>query len=149
MSEPEMSSWTTWDGKAVSRDEPHGVSVIVYRQRGDGVELLILHRTYADDPDGAWAWTPPSGARFPGEEPTECAARELLEETGLQLPLRHISRAVESWYLYAAEAAPHDEIVLDAEHDEYAWVPMAEALRRCQPAQVSEGIRAVVSALGL
>ncbi|MEZ4664513.1 MAG: NUDIX domain-containing protein [Caldilineaceae bacterium] len=146
MREPEM---TTWDGQAVSHAEPHGASIIVYRQNGGAVELLILHRAHATEPNGDWAWTPPSGARYPDEEPMDCAARELLEETGLRLAIRHIPRDVESWYLYAAEAAPHDEVVLDAEHDQYAWVSVAEAIQRCQPAQVSEGIRVVVRALGL
>lgn len=146
MSEPEM---TTWDGKAVSRAEPHGASIIVYRQNGGAVELLILHRAHAAERNGDWAWTPPSGARYPEENPADCAARELWEETGLRLALRHIPRNVESWYLYAAEAAAQAEIVLDAEHDQYAWVSVAEAVQRCQPAQVSEGIQTVVSKMGL
>ncbi|MCB9150788.1 MAG: NUDIX domain-containing protein, partial [Caldilineaceae bacterium] len=133
----------------VSRAEPHGASIIVYRQNGGAVELLILHRAHAADPNGDWAWTPPSGARYPSEEPAACARRELWEETGLRLDIRYIPRAVQSWYLYAAQAAPHDEVVLDAEHDQYAWVSVAVAIRRCQPAQVSESIRTVVDALGL
>ena len=146
MNEPEM---TTWDGKAVSRTEPHGASIIVYRQNDKVIELLILHRAHADEPNGDWAWTPPSGARYPGEEPADCARRELWEETGLRLDIRYIPRAVQSWYLYAAQAAPHDEIVLDGEHDQYAWAPVAEAVRRCRPAPVSDGIQTVVDALGL
>ena len=39
------------------------------------------------------------------------------------------------------------EPVLDAEHDRYEWVDQAEALRRCQPAAVADGVAIAAAAL--
>jgi len=52
--------------------------------KGGGWEYLPLHRAhrgagYAGD----WAWTPPSGARLPGEPVLAGALRELKEEAGI------------------------------------------------------------------
>lgn len=49
---------------------------VVYRQGSAGVELLLVHRDRYDD------WTFPKGKRDEGENDRECAAREVLEETG-------------------------------------------------------------------
>ena len=72
----------TWDGKPVSSDPPFGVTIIVRRRSPLAETYLLLHRSNTDD-DEEWAWTPPSGARFPSEPVAECAKRELGEETGL------------------------------------------------------------------
>ena len=79
---------TTWDGKPVASEAPFGAAIVVYRRGPEGLEFLILHRAYDDaDFEGDWAWTPPSGARYPAESIKACAARELVEETGLALKL--------------------------------------------------------------
>ena len=58
----------TWDGLPVSDTDPRGASVIVYREGKAGLEVLVLHRAHrGPDFEGDWAWTPPSGARQPGE----------------------------------------------------------------------------------
>jgi 8-oxo-dGTP pyrophosphatase MutT (NUDIX family) len=53
--------------------------VVVWRDNGGVREYLLLQRRLAGgvDFDGAWAWTPPSGARKPGEMVDAAAAREL------------------------------------------------------------------------
>ncbi len=142
---PPFVGSTTWDGTPISREKPYGSSVIVWRTAGEAREYLILHRTAAGPPDyeGDWAWTPPSGARQPGETVEDGARRELLEETGLELGLMETGAESEEWVVYAAEAPPGADIELDAEHDRYRWVSADEAARLCLPSTVGRSILAV------
>ncbi|HEY76962.1 MAG TPA: NUDIX domain-containing protein [Thermoflexia bacterium] len=134
----------TWDGRPVSPEPPYGATVVVYRRGVGGVEFLVLHRAHEGvGYEGEWAWTPPSGARYPGEPIEECAARELREETGLTLPLERTGYGDERWYVYMAEAEPGDEVRLGEEHDRCEWVGAEEAIRRCLPEQVSAPLRSV------
>lgn len=135
---------TTWDGRPVSREKPYAVSVVVWRQVGER-EFLVPHRRHAggEGYEGDWAWTPPSGARLPDEHPDDAARRELLAETGLaatSTPTR--CRPSDEVALHIAEAPLVAEIVLDDEHDRYAWLPLDEAMRRCLPAVVGAGLAA-------
>lgn len=140
--------WTTWDGKPISREEPHGVSIVVYRRAGDGYQFLLLHRAYnGPNYEGDWAWTPPSGARLPGEPPAACAARELREETGLSLTPRPTALGSPQWAVYLVELNADAPITLDAEHDRFEWVSLADALRRCRPPVVAGALRRVGSFL--
>jgi len=47
--------------------------------------VLLIEMHDPARPDRGWYWFTPGGGREPGESQTECAARELLEETGLRL----------------------------------------------------------------
>jgi len=129
----------TWDGVPVAREPPYACCVVVWREGDGGREFLVLHRAHFGlEFAGDWAWTPPSGARQPGEPPDEAAARELHEEAGLELPFE----PAESWpslevALYVAQAPRDAEIVLGAEHDGFRWLPLAEAAARCLPAEVA------------
>jgi 8-oxo-dGTP pyrophosphatase MutT (NUDIX family) len=132
----------TWDGVPVAREAPYACCIVVWRPAGEcGREYLVLHRAH-EGPDyaGDWAWTPPSGARQPTEEPDAAARRELREETGLELPLRRIEPLNEEVALYLAEVPPTAEIVLDAEHDALRWLPLDEAAALCLPAVVADGL---------
>lgn len=146
----------TYDGKPVAQDPPHGAAVIVHRRGERGLELLILRRAHtgptSDEPPspgqdevGDWAWTPPAGARLPGEPVGLCAQRELLEETGLVLPLRLTAAGSPLWRVFTALARPDAQVVLDGEHDAYEWVGLDEALRRCRPQMVADQIRAAMT----
>ena len=140
----------TWDGHPVSPEPPFGATVVVYRLVEGGAEFLVLHRPHAArEHDEDWVWTPPSGARYPGEEIAACAVRELAEETGLDLVPVPVRLGEAEWYLYAAQMAEPGPIRLSAEHDEWRWVPLARALEMCRPEVVAEGIGAVAAALGL
>lgn len=92
--------------------------------------------------EGEWAWTPPAGARQPGETPHAAAARELKEEIGLALPLKPLpdASASEDVALYAAEAPLDAEVVIDDEHDRFLWLPLADALPKCLPPVVASGL---------
>src|SRR5690348_6262932 len=53
-------------------------NVVVVNNRG---ELLLIHRTDNDN------WAIPGGAMEPGESLSDCAVRETLEETGVQVEI--------------------------------------------------------------
>lgn len=135
----------TWDGLPVSDEKPYGASVIVWRRDGVGREFLLLHRRAAGgiDFEGDWAWTPPSGARFPGEALEDAARRELLEETGLELPFESSGHSGDDWGVFVAEAPPDARVVLDDEHDRFVWLPAAEAAAKCLPPRVGRTLLAV------
>lgn len=139
---------TTWDGLPVSPEPPFGASIVVYRQCGAEVEILLLHRAQ-EGVEGDWAWTTPAGARLPQEPIEVCARRELREETGLDLPLQTANLGNGDWAAYAVAIDHSDAITLDAEHDRYAWVDITTALSRCQPAVVSDTVRNVLVHLNL
>ena len=108
----------------------------------------MLHRAHHGlDDAGEWAWTPPAGARDPGENVLACARRELVEETGLDLVPRPVE-VERDWALFVAEAPapPGAEVTLDDEHDAYAWLSLDEACARCLPAVVADGLRVAATA---
>ncbi len=142
VSDPPIQGFgSTWDGLPVARDKPYGVSILVWRDRGDR-EWLMLHRKHhGPDYAGDWAWTPPSGARLPDETVLECAERELREETGLSLRLVPTRLGSPEWHAYVARASPEVQVELDAEHDRYEWVSLEEAAARCLPAFVGQSFR--------
>lgn len=133
----------TWDGAPVSREKPHGATVIVYRLKNGRIEFLVLHRSYSGpDYEGDWAWTPPSGARFLGEPVEDCARRELAEETGLDVPVRQTSFGKDDWWVYLAEAPGNTRVRLSEEHDRFLWLSVEEVVAYCRPAVVADPIRA-------
>jgi len=136
----------TWDGEPVSPTPPYGATVVVYRRAGGQPRFLLLHRRpRGPESGGDWAWGPPSGARYPGEAVDRCAERELLEETGLRLPLRRTEAGSAHWAVFLAEAPADAGVVLSAEHGRSAWLSLAEAAEVVAPrsvrAQVIEAAR--------
>jgi 8-oxo-dGTP diphosphatase len=134
----------TWDGLPVARERPFAVAIVVWRMNRNRREFLLLHRFApgGGDYEGEWAWTPPAGARQPGETAQAAAARELREEIGLALPLTALpdASASEDVALYAAEAPLDAEVVLGDEHDRFVWLPLADALPKCLPPLVASGL---------
>jgi 8-oxo-dGTP pyrophosphatase MutT (NUDIX family) len=134
----------TWDGLPIAHEKPFAVAIVVWRTGASRREFLLLHRLApgGTDYEGDWAWTPPAGARQPGEAPGAAAARELEEEIGFALPLTPLvdASASEDVALYAAEAPLNAEVVLDEEHDRFVWLPLAEALPKCLPGFVASGL---------
>ncbi len=122
----------------ISRPQAQTVSVVVTREGPHGREVLLLKRTEAR---GGF-WQPVTGTVREGERPEQAAARELAEEVGHPLEVRALDyrhafalgqsappRIVEesafhaTWSGEPVRLAPH-------EHDEHAWLPVEEALRR-------------------
>lgn len=128
--------FTTWDGEPVSREPPHGATIVVASRAPDGWRYLLLHRMHRGPSwEGDWAWTPPSGSRKPGEDISACAARELREEAGLSASPRPVVTEDVGWAVFALEVPWGTEAVADGEeHDRLEWVSFDEARRRCRPA---------------
>ncbi len=141
---------TTWDGLPVSDERPHGATVVVYRRVAGSLELLLLHRAHhGPDYEGDWAWTPPAGARFPGEPVDACARRELREEAGLDLDVQPIPCGTPDWQVYLAEAPPTVAVDVsnDPEHDRYEWLSPSDAVARCLPTRVAEALERSIALL--
>lgn len=116
--------------------------MVVVRRIRDEAEYLVLHRAHrGPNYEGDWAWTPPSGARLPGEPVLAGAARELGEEAGITgarlLPVDLSGQ----WAVFAAEVPAGTGVRLDAEHDRFAWLPAVQAGRRCLPDVVLASFR--------
>ncbi len=140
----------TWDGEPISKEPPFGAAVVVYRRLGAEADaplaFLVLHRgQQGPDYEGEWAWGPPAGARHPGEPIAACAARELLEETGMRLPLLPTGVGTDDWPVYLAEASTDAAVVLSAEHDRYAWLPLDPAATLVSPERVRDSFLAAAA----
>ena len=109
--------------------------VLIHVRRGE--EFLCVHRV----PEKGGYWHTVAGGVEADEEWEAGALRELREETGIELAaLREIGGfeyVREDWEPepgkhvvvrgYLAEAPAGWEPRLDGEHDEYRWLPLAEA----------------------
>lgn len=142
--------FTTWDGEPVSRERPHGATVVVASRSPGGWRYVLLHRGHhGPDFAGDWAWTPPAGSRKPGEDVTACAIRELQEETGLHADPRPVLTRDTGWAIFVLEVPWGTPVAVDgAEHDRFEWVSYAEACRRIQPAPVAESFMLACEARG-
>lgn len=126
---------TTWDGLPASTEKPFGAIVVVFRIKSEKLEFLMLHRAHHGiEYEGDWAWTSPSGCRFPDEPINDCAERELYEEAGLRLKIKQVSNDIENWVIYTAEASTTNIVeLIDSEHDKFAWLTYDEAIKKCRP----------------
>jgi len=140
----------TYDGLPIAPDEPYGAAIVVRR----AARYLILHRAqHGPAYEGDWAWTPPSGSRQPGEAVLGAALRELTEEAGFvaaPADLRVLDLSGR-WVRFGLEVAASTQARVDPEHDRFDWVDPAEAIARCRPAAVADGIRLAesVAAVGI
>jgi lipoyl(octanoyl) transferase len=114
---------------------PHEVIVVVRR----GAEFLVLQRA----PERGGYWHLVAGGVEEGEPAAEAAARELLEEVGLEAPVVDLGRRFtyghEPWEpvevrfdevvveAFLADAPAGWEPVLDEEHDDVRWCSAEEA----------------------
>ncbi|GIG64687.1 GNAT family N-acetyltransferase [Phytomonospora endophytica] len=131
---------TTWDGLEIAADEPHGATIVVRRPiGGDRFEYLLLHRAHhGPDYAGPWAWTPPAGARQPGEAVEPAALRELKEEAGIDGADIHPIDLSDGWARFYTEVGEDAHVeLIDVEHDDYRWVDPQTAGRTCLPSAVA------------
>lgn len=136
-------AFTTYDGLPVSRERPHGATVVVASESPAGWRYLLLHRAHhGPDFEGDWAWTPPAGARLPGEDIAACAARELEEESGLRVTPKPLLVDDVDWAVFELVVPWPTPIAVDGvEHDRCEWVTLDEACARCLPAVVAQCLR--------
>jgi 8-oxo-dGTP pyrophosphatase MutT (NUDIX family) len=125
----------TWDGLVIASEPPYGASIVVRR----GADYLILQRRGALG-RGDWEWTPPSGARQPGESIEDCVIRELVEETGLSDVAPTLVSNAGDWQIWLAQVPADAVITLDREHVDYRWVSLDDALELCRPQTVADGL---------
>ena len=131
--------------------------VLVFVRRGD--EFLVLRRS----PSRGGYWHSVAGALEEGESYEDAAARELLEETGLEAtpvdagrPFAYSMDEEPEWRKYfqpgveeiavrtfVVDAPAGWEPELDFEHDEHRWCEAGEALELLYWPDVKEQFRAV------
>jgi 8-oxo-dGTP pyrophosphatase MutT (NUDIX family) len=116
------------------------VDLYVVRPAAAQMETLLLRRGKNTRCTGAWEAV--HGHIEGVELPVDAALRELHEETGLHpTKLYNLSR-VESFYqhrldeialipVFVAMTHPGDQVLLSDEHDDFAWMTLAEASHRC------------------
>lgn len=131
------------------------VSVTVVRRAAFGAEVLLLRRT----PERGAFWQTVTGHVEPGEPPDVAAAREVAEETGLELTLAQLD--YRHSFLLGAGEVPRlgeetafggewtgpGEVRLSAEHAEFRWVRWPEAAELLPFAGLREGARRAVERL--
>ncbi len=116
------------------REDVVAAGAVVVRGRNGG-EVLLVHRPKYDD----WAW--PKGKQDPGEHVTATAAREVLEETGVEIRLgRPLARqtylvsggrlkTVHYWLARAMGGKSLAGFVANKEIDDVRWVALDKAAR--------------------
>ncbi|MGI9657663.1 MAG: NUDIX hydrolase [Gaiellaceae bacterium] len=100
-------------------------------------ERVLLLRRAPDQRVAPGAWQCPAGKQEPGEAIEDTLARELHEETGLEVvsavPLGVTSSEFEAdgrpttWHQHSFLVDATDgDVVLSREHNDFRWVPLAE-----------------------
>lgn len=142
----------TWDGLPIASEPPFGATVIVTRPVSIGtIELLCLHR-HRLPADGDWAWGPPSGCRFPGEDIGVTARRELAEETSIVVDLARlidVPGVAGDWTTFTLGVPFGTVVTLSDEHDRSVWLTPEAALALVAPEVVRQQIRVALTRLGL
>ncbi len=109
----------------MSAQNPPRVGVAVLITRAD--QVLLVHR---GGPHGRDTWAPPGGHLDYGETPTECAAREVMEEIDAELTgIRFLGLTNDVFpyvhyitlWMGATLSGPEPRVAAPAELTELAW----------------------------
>ncbi len=90
----------------VKRTESYGGVVVRRTEVGDEV-LLIRPRT----DDGKVVWALPKGMKEDGETPEQAAAREVVEETGIQAEIVEELEPITYWFSWAPDRVRYRKTV--------------------------------------
>ena len=103
----------------------------------NGKELLMLHRNKKPNDVHEGKWIGVGGKLERGETPQECAAREILEETGLKVKpvLKGVITFPEfrpdlDWYTYVFKVTEFEGDLIDCNEGTLEWVPYDEVLSK-------------------
>ena len=103
----------------------------------NGREFLMLHRNKKPNDVHAGKWIGVGGKLERGETPQECAAREILEETGLKAKpvLKGIITFPEfppdlDWYTYVFKVTEFEGELIDCNEGTLEWVPYDQVLSK-------------------
>jgi len=158
-----VRSRRAYDGRLIKVDAdtvmgPNGTEfdLEVIRHPGAAAIVPLLSDLDAEDPSillleqyryaaGGTIWEVPAGVLEPGEDPADCAKRELLEETGAQATkIEHLTTVFttpgftdEVIHLFLATGLTVGEP--DHEHDEFIQVkarPLSETLRMIKSGEI-------------
>ena len=103
----------------------------------NGREFLMLHRNKKPNDVHAGKWIGVGGKLERGETPQECAAREILEETGLKAKpvLKGVITSPEftpdlDWYTYVFKVTEFEGELIDCNEGTLEWVPYDQVLSK-------------------
>ena len=104
--------------------------MLLERAENGDISLLLLRR--AVEP-GLGEWDLPAGYLDPGESFEQAAVREAREESGIEVRLIELAGVYHSApanavtaVFRAAPADPAEQVALDFESSDHAWVPRSE-----------------------
>jgi 8-oxo-dGTP pyrophosphatase MutT (NUDIX family) len=117
---------------------PGVVEVYVIRHNAGDWRVLVLQR--AADAIRPGSWETVYGKIDAGERPEQAAARELREETGLELNalynvtvssfFLHASQTIQMAIVFAAFVESGSEVTLSDEHQQFEWLSVNDACER-------------------
>ncbi len=116
--------------------------IVFFRATSEGRRYLIV-RSARDIPDRLEFWDIPKGQLATGERGIDAAVREAREETGIAnfsiVPefkytasyfTRREGKSIPKFVAVFLAEAHDDTVKLSWEHDQYAWVPYEEAMKK-------------------
>jgi 8-oxo-dGTP diphosphatase len=132
----------------VSRELLAAGCVVWRREDGGDTEVALVHRPRYDD------WSLPKGKVDPGEHLAQTARREVLEETGIDAPLRRYLGATDyrvaagrkrvRWWSMRA-SGEGGTFTSGTEVDALVWLPVRHALRRLSYAHDAGPVRTLAA----
>ena len=138
-------------GKTVEREYVrHPGAVVIVPVLDDGRIVLIRNLRFGIGPSGERLWECCAGTLEPGEEPSKCAARELIEETGYEA--KTLTPLAGGWFyttpgmtderMHAFVATGLRHVGQDLEDDEsitVELVPAAKTLSMIESGELRDG----------
>ena len=133
------------------------IDVYVLRPSRAGLEALVLRRAPGGRSPGSWECI--HGHIDQNETPVQAARRELAEEAGFETPRLYNLSRVDLFYshrldyvalipAFVAVVDPDAEFRLSEEHDEGAWLRLAQARERVSWPRLRRGLEDAEALLG-